>query len=315
MSSTALRHAITVGALLAWPSAPHAKVGDGAGLVHVVTDAPLDSVTVGQRFAVTYRISAPDSLVPVLRDRVDAARCRFVSMSWDDSRAPGRLDRTATVVLIPAALDSVVVPPLAFDFVSPQGDTLRAWSDGFEIPIRRIATASDDPRGLKPQWEVPPDYAKWAALALAGVAAVALVVWWLRRRRARVEAAPEPRLPPDYVALAELERIAAMGLVERGEIKTYYTLVADVVRRYIGERFHVESMDRTTPELLDELAQRRIDADGLAALLREADLVKFAKHRPDVAAARSALDQSRAVVVATTPREAPSPPATVGTGA
>jgi hypothetical protein len=310
----ALKQAIAVAMLLAWASAVGAEVRNAAGIVRVVTQAPHDSVTVGQRFPVSYHVSAPDSLTAIARDRLDAGDCRAVSLSWRETQADGVVRRTADVVMIPVALDSVAVPPVSFDFVSPRGDTLRAWSDGFDVPIRRIALASEDVRPLKSQWEVPPDYLKWGAIALAALALAAAIVWWVRRRRRRVmAAAPEVRLPPDYIALAELERIAGLGLVERGELKSYYTLVADVVRHYLTARFGVESMDRTTHELMDELAQRRIEVDGLHALLSEADLVKFAKLKPEASFALRAIDEARAIVMATTPRAAPTAAEATGT--
>jgi hypothetical protein len=300
--------------LLICATPARAEVRDGADFVRVITEAPRDSVTVGQRFPVTYRLAAPDSLSAIVRDRVDTGNCRVVSWTWRETRKDGVVERVADVAMVPVALDSVAVPPVAFDFVAPGGDTLRAWSDGFDVPIRRIALTSQDVRPLKSQWEVPPDYVKWAAIALGVIAVAALLVWWIRRRRRRViEAVPEVRFPPDYIALKELERIAGLGLVERGEFKSHYTLVADVVRRYLGERFHVETMDRTTHELLDDLQRHRIAVDGLDVLLNEADLVKFAKFRPDATSALQAIEAARAIVIATTPREI-APPAATGTG-
>ncbi len=314
MKANALKQAITVVALLAWSSGADAQIRDASGIVRIATDGPHDSVTVGQRFPVTLRLSAPDSLMAIPREAFDTGKCRVVSLSWSESQANGVTERVANIVMVPVALDSVAVPPVAFDFVSPHGDTLRAWSDGFEVAVRRIAETSEDVRPLKSQWEVPPDYVKWGAIALAALALAALVVWWVRRRRARVIAmVPEPRIPPDVVALAELARIAGLGLVERGELKAHYTLVADCVRRYLGARFDVESMDRTTHELLDEFSRRGLGVDGLGALLEEADLVKFAKLRPDGTRAQRAIENARRIVVETTPRAAPVESVATGT--
>ncbi len=291
-----------------------AEVLDGSNLIHITTAGPNDSVTVGQRFPVTFTLSAPDSLQPVNRSSVDAGKCRVVSFAWNDSTMDGRVRHKADAVMVAVALDSVSVPANSFDYVAPSGDTLRVWSDAFDVSLKRIAETSEDLRPLKSQWEVPPDYVKWAGIILAALAAIAGVVWYVRRRRRRVvEAAPEIILPPDVIALAELERIASLRLVEQGELKAYYTLVADAVRRYVGARFHVETMDRTTHEILAELARRRIAIDGLASLLNESDLVKFAKLRPEAAAAGRALDSARTIVVATTPRETP-PVAATATG-
>ncbi len=291
-----------------------AEIHDASGVVYVTVDGPRDSVTVGQRFPVAIHVSSPDSLTPIVNDKIDGGDCRVLSFAWRETRAEGRLDRVGDAVMVPVALDSVAVPPIAFDFTAPNGDTLRAWSEGFEVPLTRIALTSEDLRPLKSQWEVPPDYVKWAAIALAVIALAALIIWWVRRRRARIVVVePKVVIPPDVIALAELDRIATLGLVERGEFKSYYTLVTDCVRRYIGARYGVETMDRTTHELLDELSRRDNTVAGLGALLDEADLVKFAKLKPEAPTAMRALENARVIVVSTRPRTE-TPAAEVATG-
>lgn len=311
------RHILINSAIVILASAGDARsnVLDGSNLIHVTTAGPDDSVTVGQRFPVTFTLSAPDSLQPVTRETIDPGDCRVVSLAWSDSTMDGRVRHQANAVMVAVALDSVSVPANSFDYVAPSGDTLRVWSDAFDVSLKRIAETSEDLRPLKSQWEVPPDYVKWAGIVLAVLAAVAAIVWYVRRRRRRVvEAAPAVVLPPDVIALAELERIASLRLPEQGEMKTYYTLVADAVRRYVGARFDVETMDRTTHEVLAELARRRIAVDGLASLLGESDLVKFAKLRPEAATASRALESARAIVITTTPRDV-APVAATGTEA
>jgi Arc/MetJ family transcription regulator len=310
-----ISHSVVVCLIVLLASAGDGRgdVVDGSNVIDVTTAGPDDSVTVGQRFAVTISFSAPDSLRAVARD-FDAGHCRVLSLAWIDSTSNGRAQRQANAVMVAVALDSVSVPANAFDYVTPSGDTLRVWSDAFDVSLKRIAETSEDLRPLKSQWEVPPDYVKWAGIVLAVLAALAAIIWYVRRRRRRVvQSVPEVVLPPDEIALAELERIASLRLVEQGELKTYYTLVADAVRRYVGARFGVETMDRTTHEVLAELARRRTAIDGLASLLGESDLVKFAKLRPDAATALRAVDSARDIVITTTPREAP--PVAMGNGA
>ena len=292
--------------LLASVGVARSHVIDGSPLIHVTTAGPDDSVTVGQRFPVTFTLSAPDSLQPVVRKQIDSGPCRVVSLAWSDSTADGRVQRQANTVMVAVALDSVSVPANAFDYVAPSGDTLRVWSDAFDVSLKRIAETSEDLRPLKSQWEVPPDYVKWAGIVLAVLVAVAAIVWLVRRRRRRVvEAAPAVVLPPHVIALAELERIARLRLVEQGELKTYYTLVAAAERRYVVARFDIETMYRTTHEILAELARRRIAVDGLASLLGESDLVKFAKLRPEAAAAMRAMESACDVVINTKPEDSP----------
>ncbi len=109
----------------------------------------------------------------------------------------------------------------------------------------------------------------------------------------------EPGLPPDVVAMKELDRIEALSLIDRGMIKEYYTLVSEVVRRYLERRFGVPVMESTTTDTLDMLT--RVDLGGepyrlIEDLLRESDLVKFAKFVPARDLAFEAISKARQIV-------------------
>ena len=148
------------------------------------------------------------------------------------------------------------------------GDTIRAWTDEVRVPIKRIAANAKDLNPLKEQWKAPPNYLLWGAIALAILIAAGALIWWMRKRRSRgaVEA-PAVRLPPEVIALAELDRIAALGLPARGDYKQHYTLVVDTLRHYLEGRYGIEAMDRTTYELMGDLRYRRVSVGGLEPLL------------------------------------------------
>jgi hypothetical protein len=198
------------------------------------------------------------------------------------------------------------VPANKFDFLAANGDTIRAWTDDVRVPIKRIAANAKDLNPLKEQWKAPINYWLWGGIALAVLAAIAAVIWWVRKKRRTVVATPAIVLPPEVIALAELERIAALDLPARGDYKQHYTLVVDTVRRYLEARYGVEAMDRTTYELIDDLERRRVRVDGLEPLLNEADLVKFAKFTPTTESAAVTVNRARELVIRTTP-VAPAP--------
>ena len=287
--------------MLAAPS-EGARVITAVDEVALKTEASFDSVTVGQRFHVRYHFTYADSLTPVVPENIKAGTCRAIGATWSDTANGHRIERIGDVTFIPLSVDSSVVPANAFDFVSPAGDTIRAWSDEVPVPIRRIAATATDLRPLKEQWKAPPNYWLWGGIAAGVLAAIIALVWWIRGRRRQGEAiAPAMRLAPDVIALAELDRIVGMGLAERAEYKTHYTLVVDTLRRYLEARYHIEAMDRTTFELLDVLEHRGERIDGLGALLDEADLVKFAKFSPSIENATLAVNRAREIVIHTTP--------------
>lgn len=62
--------------------------------------------------------------------------------------------------------------------------------------------------------------------------------------------------------------------------KTYYTLLTDVIRQYIKERFGFNAMEMTSTEIISRLQQEsdKKMIDELRELFMTADLVKFAKY-------------------------------------
>jgi hypothetical protein len=124
-----------------------------------------------------------------------------------------------------------------------------------------------------------------------GAAAVALVGGLLSRRRRITPPAPAgaeaPRpapFGPYENALARLSQIEQERWPARGEVDRHYEAVADVLRHYLGDAHAVPALEHTTTELMWMLPPTLVEAglrERLAGVLGEADLVKFARRRPD----------------------------------
>jgi hypothetical protein len=143
-------------------------------------------------------------------------------------------------------------------------------------------------------------------LAFAALAAAA-IGWYLsrRRRRQRVETplvvaeepVAEPAPPTAYeVALARLDQIEADAWPARGEVARHYQAVADALRDYLEAGEELPARERTTAELLWALPPHLAEG-GLRRrceeLLDKADLVKFARVRPDGATASAFTRDAR----------------------
>jgi len=136
-----------------------------------------------------------------------------------------------------------------------------------------------------------------------GAAAVALVGMLLgRHRRAGPLKSLEPGdtrpadAGPYQAALARLDAIEQQGWPAAGEIDRHYAAVADVLRRYLEEAHRVPALERTTSELV-WILPAPLAAEELRRhceeLLAEADLVKFARRRPDPEEAQAVLRAAR----------------------
>jgi hypothetical protein len=268
--------------------------------VVIGTTVDTDSVTVGERLHVRYRIDCPDSLEVLPLEGLDMGTCRLMSLRWDEQREAGRLLKTADLELITLDLEEARLPAAEVRFRTPSGDTLSAFTDEVTVPVRALATAGGELKPLKEPWTAPADY-RWMIIAAALVilAAGASYLLWKKRRRRVVVKQPVPELPADFVALRELRRIENLKLLEAGEFKRYYTLITDAMRNYIEKRFGVDALDRTTGEILRDLERKRKRVDDLEQLLQESDLVKFAKFIPPQSTAQEAMTTAREIVAKT----------------
>jgi len=131
------------------------------------------------------------------------------------------------------------------------------------------------------------DYVIYGAIAAV---ILALLVWggiraW-RRWGGRLGRAlkPAPPLPPHVVANKALEELHNRKLWQNGKYKLYYTSLTSILRIYIAGRYEIGALEMTSDEILAALR----DVDGisaksmmdLSAILRQADMVKFAKAEP-----------------------------------
>ena len=131
------------------------------------------------------------------------------------------------------------------------------------------------------------DYATYGALIAIVVALVVwLIVGLIQRMRARHSTLerPAPKLPPHVVANKALVELSHRKLWQNGKFKQYYTALASILRVYISERWSIGALEMTTDEIISAL----LDVDmpvasrsDLIAVLRTADMVKFAKAEPD----------------------------------
>lgn len=191
------------------------------------------------------------------------------------------------------------IPPLEIGFVEEGGDTLIRATPALEVEVVRVRQEGDEElRDIAPPVEVPGGLPAWLVGVLAALAALGLaggIYWWLNRRRPAVESPPPP--PKDY--LAEFARIAAMGLLERGGLKIYYSLLSETLRRFLEERVGIEAMERTTAEIVQTLAASRLERPLIREIERflgVADLVKFARFAPPLETARQVPEEGKAIV-------------------
>jgi hypothetical protein len=149
----------------------------------------------------------------------------------------------------------------------------------------------------------------WLLLAILA----ALIIWFiirvakrLKKDKAEVKIPVNPD-PAHVIAFRELEKLKEEKLWQNGEIKKYYTRLTEVLRQYLENRFEVFSLELTTSETLGALVKTGFRKDEsynkLKLVLTGADLVKFAKYKPDPSENEMNFEYSWDFVLATKKEE------------
>ena len=241
----------------------------------------------------TARPEAPD-LPQILRDF--SPRCA----DWHQREVATGVELAQECELRLYELGLHEVPAVAVPFVTTAGDTLLRTTQPLAIEVISARSEGEDQlRDIKPPVLISGGVPLWVVVAIGLLALVLCTLGgiWLWRRRTRTPEPPPPPEPIDYAA--EFARIAESGLLERGEFKTYYSLLSENLRRFLEESLAVEAMEQTTSELADALQGAEVEGairQQIIDYLAAADLVKFARFHPALDAARHAPDVGLAIL-------------------
>ena len=109
--------------------------------------------------------------------------------------------------------------------------------------------------------------------------------WRQRRQKEKIEE-NLPEKPSNEVALEALMKIDPVEYFEKRKIKEFYFEITDIVRQFLGSNYHIDTLDKTSLEIIEELERVERDFNKVRNLDRyfsDCDLVKFAKLRPGLA--------------------------------
>lgn len=173
------------------------------------------------------------------------------------------------------------------------------------LPAQSGATNSLDIRPLKAPVEIPSTYG-WLWWVAAAIAA-GVVAWflWRKLRARKALAKPAVLLPPHRKAKDRLRTAHEL----MSDPYRFCSLVSDVLREYVEERFDLHAPERTTEEFMGELrVSTKLHADHKSLLedfLSRCDLVKFARFEPAQPELQSLLDSALRFVDETAPTTDP----------
>lgn len=193
--------------------------------------------------------------------------------------------------------DSVFTDPIFIDVNTVKVDTTKAFK-----PIKDLR---------KVAWNLW-DYWYFLAAAIIVVAALIFYIAYRNKNKAAPKAAPaKVDKPPYQAAMEALERLGKEK-PWNSDVKLYYTQLTDILRQYFEQQFHIDAMEQTSAELLQNIkpvTQLNQQRDKLQAILTVADLAKFAKLQPSPQEHEDCLQKAVAIVEWTKPSATVANPA------
>ena len=194
-----------------------------------------------------------------------------------------------------------VIPSFVFPVVPNSGTAYSLQTDALPVLVQTVAVDTTKPfRDIKDIIPIETTWRDYLWLIIAAIALLVLVIVliiYLKNRKTKPK--PPPPSPPveplHMQALRMLSTLEQKQLWQSGKVKQYYIGLTDILRSYIEARFNTPTMELTTDELLDSIKDHpelRPYTNALAALLRKADLVKFAKAQPAEEEHMLAMEQS-----------------------
>lgn len=188
------------------------------------------------------------------------------------------------------------------------------FTDSLQINVATVPvdTLKQQLFDIKPLIQVEKRSESYGKLILGILVILALIsgllYWFVFRKKPLSEAEKVALLPPYDRALMELKKLENSRYLIQDEFKQYYSELTAIVRSYLEEDVHVSALESTTNQLIDKLellkdsGELDLDVDTIVQfkkILQTADLVKFAKSKPDALVAEQDRKTIEQIVVKT----------------
>ncbi|MBT8288913.1 MAG: hypothetical protein HKN00_02845 [Flavobacteriaceae bacterium] len=170
------------------------------------------------------------------------------------------------------------------------------FTDSLDVEIMGVAvdTTKQKLYDIKPIIQVDKGPSSWwvylISILLIIAAITALIYWFVWRKKPMTLEERIAILPPYERAKLALKELDKADYLERNELKAFYSDLTLIIRKYLDEKVYDHSLESTTNELIGRLMLlkdgNQIELDNktisnIETILRRADLVKFAKSKPD----------------------------------
>ncbi len=262
-------------------------------LIEVTSAVDTTRITIGDRINYTITIDQVESM-PVERPGEGVNLGQFEIKDYkvhDPLAVDGRISQKFEYVISVFDTGKFVIPAFPVAYFPTDSLTDYKLIEASQITIYVESVIQDEERQLrdvKAPIDIPYNYL-WLISVLASIILIGVLAYMgYRLYKKRKESGylikpPEPPRPAHEIAQEALELLIGKNLIEKGEVKLYYSEVSEIIRRYIEGRYYVPALEKTSTEILLELNNQDLAEEASAtvkSLLELSDLAKFAKYYP-----------------------------------
>ena len=262
----------------------------------VIVNAAVDhsEITIGEKVRFSITVERDDEVnvsSPEIGESLADFTVKSRGIDEPESLKNGKTLQKEWYVLETFSPGSYVIPPLKVKYDTPDGKSGEMETNEVFVVVKSVMAAGEaveDIREIRGPVNVSVNYTRIYLIIAAVFVALAItagIIYFLKKRK-RVEkvVAPPPQLPAHEIAYRALQKLIKMDLIAKGKVPEYYSLLSDIVRRYIENRFKLMAPERTTQEFLSEMSKADIMVSDHKLLIKKflehCDLVKFAKYGP-----------------------------------
>ncbi len=254
------------------------------GFSQVTTKIDTTKIRIGEQFHYNIIVDGTEDIlfakfqtdslkkVEVIESKVDSLKnslvIKYALTSFDSGRW----------VLPP---QKVIINKKAFLTDSVIIDVATVAVDTIKQPMYHIKDIKNEPYTFA-------DYKNYIWGLLALLLLIAVILYFVLRKKPSEEEIIA-KIPPFDLAKQRLKDLDDKKLIKHNRIKPYYVELTDIVRTFIEREMNIPALESTTDELMEiitdfnESSKLNIPKETiikLKHLLKEADLVKFAKSKP-----------------------------------
>lgn len=269
---------------------------------HLKASVDATEITIGDIVTLSLTVQYPSSVkatLPPVGNMLGEWTVRNVYNIPAKSLSNGDHEVGLQIQLVIYKTGDYSIPAMEVELIQKSGKREVVSSEPIKIKVESVLTGQkQELKELKTQAEITPDYRPFLLLLAALASAVFLIYWLittLKKRRKAAVAEVRDNRSPEQIARDAIQTLLSRRLVEQGLLKQFYLELSEIVKRYLGQKLNILSLERTTEEFTHDLRNASLPASDFGRIrefLVECDLVKFAKYHPSPEEIQNILAQA-----------------------